>query len=106
MATSKKQRIGILVITAVMVFGTLGSFAILVVENENAQKESETANEAFAEYKKAQEEKKKQAEVYSDKYYASFLPYKDNPAAFDVKSVGAEVTTKDLKQGTGTEIKD
>lgn len=51
MATSKSQRIGIWVIAVVLTIGTIGSFFIMVLENdnlkidqENAQKEAQKAN--------------------------------------------------------------
>lgn len=106
--TPKGQRIGILVIAVVMIVGTLGSFAILIMGNDNALKEREQqAKEYQAEMEKQQkayEEQQKLAAQLSEKYYPIFKEYKDAPEQFDAESVGDKVTHKDLREGTGETI--
>lgn len=108
MATPKKQRIGIWIIAAVMLVGTLGSFAVMVLANENSQKDLAEQQKYYEEYMKQLEEQQKKDEAaakeLSDKYYGEFVKYKDSPATFDESSVGDTVTTKDLKAGDGAEI--
>ncbi len=97
----KVQRIGIFVIAIVMVVGTLGSFAIMVLSTNNAQTEYE---QQAKEQQKALETQQKVAGELSAKYYPVFKEYKSAPAAFDSGSVGAKVTKRDLKEGTGDTI--
>jgi FKBP-type peptidyl-prolyl cis-trans isomerase len=108
MATPKKQRIGIWIIAAVMLVGTIGSFVVMVLANENNQKDLAEQQKYYDEYMKQLEEQQKKddaaAKELSAKYYAAFSQYKDTPAQFDENSVGDTVTTKDLKTGDGAEI--
>lgn len=95
------QRIGILVITVVMLVGTLGSFAMLVLSNDNARSEQERQAE---EQQKALEEQQRQNDELSAKYYPVFKEYQNSPAPFDANAIGDKVTFKDLKEGTGETI--
>lgn len=96
--TPKAQRIGILVIAIVMVIGTLGSFAMLVLANDNAIAEREQlAKEAQEEAEKTQ----KKINELSETYYPVFKKYENRPAAFDADAVGDTVTHVDLKKGDG-----
>ncbi len=95
------QRIGILVIAIVMIIGTLGSFAILVLGTNNQMEESERLQK---EQQRAADEQQKKVNELSAKYYPVFKEYKGAPAAFDAESVGDKVTHKDLKDGTGDVI--
>lgn len=108
MATPKKQRIGIWIIAAVMLVGTLGSFAVMVLANENNQKDQAEQQKYYDEYMKQQKEQQAKADAegkeLSNKYYDQFAAYKDTPAAFEKDSVGDTVTTKDLKVGDGALI--
>jgi len=110
MATPKKQRIGIWIIAAVMLVGTIGSFVVMVLANENNQKDLAEQQKLYDEYMKQLEEQQKvddaAAKGLSDKYYSTFAQYGSMPAAFDESSVGDTVTTKDLKVGDGVEIKE
>jgi FKBP-type peptidyl-prolyl cis-trans isomerase len=110
MATPKKQRIGIWIIAAVMLVGTIGSFVVMVLANENNQKDLAEQQKYYDEYMKQLEEQQKKddaaAKGLSDKYYATFAKYGSMPAAFEESSVGDTVTTKDLKPGDGAEIKE
>lgn len=104
MATPKKQRIGIWIIAVVMLVGTLGSFAIMVLGNENAKIDQKAQEDFYAQYKKQLEEEEKQGAALSEKYYPEFNKYRNVPAEFNKDTVGDTVTTKDLKQGDGALI--
>ena len=108
MATPKKQRIGIWILAAVMLVGTLGSFVVMILANQNSQQDSAAQQKAYDEYMKQVEEQKAAEEaagkVLSEKYYTTFAAYRDAPAEFDKDSVGDAVATKDLKVGDGAEI--
>lgn len=99
MATSNSQRIGIWVIAGVMLVGTLGSFAAMMIEPANQQKDqAELAKQQAAmqqEQQAAAEERAKSAEPL-DGYTA---------AAFDAASV-TELKKEVLVQGTGDVVKD
>ena len=81
MATKSGQRIAIWVITIVMAVGTLGAYFIVILENNNAQREQE----AF----------KKQLEEAN----------KPDPTAYTVKDKVTELKIEDLKVGEGAEVK-
>ena len=110
MATPKSQRIGIWVIAVVLFIGTVGSFAVMVLANENNKSDLNQQNKLLEEYQKQQEEKQKQADAdaakLSLKYYSKFSKYQDDPAAFDASKVGDKVVRRDLTTGGGAEIKD
>lgn len=108
MATPKKQRIGIWILAVVMLVGTLGSFVVMILANQNSQQDSAAQQKAYDEYMKQVEEQqaaeKEAAKGLSEKYYKTFATYGDMPAEFDKDSVGDAVATKDLKVGDGAEI--
>jgi len=100
MATSKAQRIGIWIIAGFMAVGTIGSFAIIVLANSNAQQDQERVKQLTAEYTAATN---KQAKDLSDKYFATLSEYAGRAAAFDAAAV-TELTTEDIVTGTGDDI--
>lgn len=102
MATSKSHRIGIWIIAAVMLVGTLGGFAAMILQPSNAATDENRKNELLADY---QSKVAAQNKELSDKYYSDFSQYASTPAVFDAAAV-TELKTVDLKQGTGEEIKD
>jgi len=104
MATPKSQRIGIWIIAIVMLVGTVGSFAAMVLASQNGKTEQDQQQKLYAEYQKQMEETQKQADVLSGQYYNAFAPYKGTPASFDAATVGDAVTTSDIKQGDGAEV--
>ena len=101
MATGKSQRIGIWIIAVVMLVGTIGSFAVMILANQNAQQEQAKQNEALAEFQKQQDAETKKL---NDEYYPIFKEYEDAPAEFNKDEVGDKVATKDLKEGAGATI--
>lgn len=109
MATPKGQRIGIIIITVVMIVGTLGSFAVMILSMQNSNADTAKTQAAYTKYQADLAEYQKQvaaqATELSDKYYETFSAYSDYPEAFDINSV-SELKTKDLKVGTGATIDD
>lgn len=99
MATSKGHRVGIWIIAVVLTVGTIGSFAVMVLANNNAQQDQQRLIEAYEE---------QQAEVakQSERYYPVLAKYKDTPAKFDAEAVGDSVVKTDLKVGDGATIKE
>lgn len=109
MATTKTQRIGIWIIAAFMAVGTIGSFAIIVLANQNGQRDQARINELTAAYQEdAGEYQAKvdaQAKELSDKYYKTFNKYAKRPASFDAASV-KELSHVDLMAGDGEVLTD
>lgn len=108
-STSKGQRIGILIIAVIMVVGTIGSFAVLILANQNDQQAATRQQEAYAEYQANYEEYSQKLQAQGDElskeYYPVFEQYADRPAKFEIGSVD-ELKTTDLKQGDGKTIDD
>ncbi len=109
MATSNSQRIGIWAIAVIMILGTLGSFFLIVVANQNDVNDQQSLNEMQQKYmKQVQEYQKKltdQASELSKKYYKSFEKYEDQPEKFNADKV-TKLTTVDLKKGDGAVVKE
>lgn len=104
MATSKGQRIGILAIAVIMIVGTIGSFAVMVVANRNDQEEYSRQQTAMKQWQDEYAElQQAQAEELTKKYYPEFSKYSDRPAKFSLDSVN-ELATSDLKEGDGQTI--
>jgi len=97
MAATKVQRIGIWVIAAFMLVGTIGSFVAIVLANGNQQTDKELAQ---AEYSKYQKQVADQETELSAKYFDTFNQYANRPAAFDAAGV-TELKTNDLVVGNG-----
>jgi len=102
MATSRGQQIGIWVIAIVLTIGTLGSFVILILSNDNQAKDSATSQADYA----------KQLADYTAQQKASAKTNADNSVAltgysaapFDAASV-TSLQKEILVSGTGDEIK-
>lgn len=107
MATKKSQRWGILVIMIVMVVGTLGGFAAMILSQKGQQAVAAKYQKALAAYTKEQKTYQAlvdaQAGELSSKYYDTFKQYSDQVAKYDVDSVTA-LSTEDLVVGDGEEI--
>jgi FKBP-type peptidyl-prolyl cis-trans isomerase len=84
-----------------MLIGTIGSFVVMILANQNNQNDQAAQNKALADYQKQVAE---EATKLSAQYYPTFSAYKDSAATFDKDAVGDKVTTSDLKQGDGTDI--
>lgn len=109
MATSNSQRIGILIIAAVLVIGTLGSFLVMILSTEDQQETANRYQKAMSTYQKEQAAYQKIVDArdakLSEKYYPTFKQYASTPAKFAIDSVKSLVT-KDLVVGTGATVDD
>ena len=103
MATQKAQRIGIWIIAIVLLVGTLGSFAVLVLGNANSAKDQTANSELMDAYDEYQKAVAAQATELSAKYYDEFSQYASAPKAFDATGI-SEVGKVDLKVGNGADI--
>lgn len=98
MATSKAQQIGIWVIAGVLTVGTIGSFVIGILANDNQKKDTATQQSQYEAY---QEQQKKAA---ADNAANSVALEGYSAEAFDAASVTS--LQKDiLVDGTGDEVK-
>jgi FKBP-type peptidyl-prolyl cis-trans isomerase len=104
MATQKSQRIGIWIIAAVLLVGTIGSFAVMILQGNNDRTDQQNQQKLIEEYKKQMEEQQKLADQLSAQYYPEFSQFKNAPAEFSADAVGDKLATNDLKQGTGADI--
>ena len=107
MATKKSQQIGIWIIAIVMTVGTLGSFAVMILQNDNKGTDKARLAQLTAEYKVQtdayQAKVDAQATELSSKYFIEFNQYINTPAVFDKAGV-TELKTEDLKVGDGADI--
>ena len=115
--TSTGQRIVIWIILAFTVLSTVALYAGVVVGQNNANQEARKAQDAKTEFDKYVEEQQTEAsemiakqvtpkvEALSDKYFAEFSEYKSRAKSFNKANV-KELSTKNLKEGSGAEIKD
>lgn len=107
MATKKSQRIAIWVIAVVMLVGTIGSFFVIILQNDNAASDQARVQAAQEQYQKAYTEYEKkvaaQGDELSAKYYGEFSPYASRVAAFSKDEV-TELKTEDLITGDGQEL--
>lgn len=90
MATSKSQRIGIWVIAVVLTVGTIGSFFVAILANNNSQVDQKTAQQQYEEMIAKQRASNKPLEGYQAE-------------KFDKASV-TELKVETLKQGDGAEL--
>jgi len=104
MATPKRQRIGIWIIAIVMIIGTIGSFAVMVLANKNSavdQQHLKQVNDQYQrDYKAYQAKVDAQANQLSTTYFNDFNQYATRPAAFDRDSIKS-TSSEDLKVGDG-----
>jgi len=91
MATPRNQRIGIWIIAVVMLVGTVGSFAVMILANNNQLQDQQKQQQAVNDYNKQLKEQAKNNKPL-DGYTAD---------AFDKSSV-TKLDVETLVQGTGT----
>lgn len=107
MSATRGQRIGIWIIAAFMVVGTIGSFLAIILANQNQQTDQARINELTAQYQKEydayQAKVDAQAEELSAQYFATFNQFSTRPAAFDAASV-TELKKEDIIVGSGENI--
>lgn len=122
MATKKSQRIGIWVIAIIMLAGTIGGFAAMIVSPGNSAKdqaafaaEDKKYQEEYAKWSKEQQAVQqayydsldaKAAELgINEKYFAEFSSYASNVKSFEAKEI-TELSHEDLKTGDGEVVKE
>lgn len=107
MATKRSQRIAIWVIAATLTIGTLGSFFVIIIANNNQQANQQRFEQLMAEFQAdyADYEAKvaEQGKELSKTYYSEFSKYQERVKPFDADKV-KELNTEDLKKGTGDAI--
>lgn len=107
MATKTSQRVAIWVIAVVMFVGTIGSFFVIILQNNNAtvdQERMQTLTDAYRKDYEAYEAKAaEQGKALSAQYFAEFNSYATRVAAFNKDEV-TELKTEDLKVGEGADI--
>ena len=107
MATKKSQRIAIWVIAAIMLAGTVGGFAAMMVQPGNDAKDQAALEAAQKEYSDAraqwQEKVDAQASALSDKHFADFSAFASRVSAFSAENID-ELATEDLRVGDGAEV--
>lgn len=111
MATTKAQRIGISIILAVTILGTIGSFAVMILGQENATKDAKQQQQDYADYQKKytdyQAKVQAQADELSAKYYPTFSQYTGSVGEFNMDDAEkGGLKTEDLLVGDGEEAKD
>lgn len=107
MAKLNVQQVGILIITAVMVIGTLGSFAVMILANKNEQQDAAKLQKVSDEYEKTTNEYNSkveaQAKELSKKYYSTLSQFKDYPKKYNRDTI-TKLATQDLIVGKGKAI--
>ena len=111
MATTNAQRIGISIILAVTIIGTLGSFAVMILSQQNAVKDAKIQQEEYDKYQKQVEEYQAkvqaQADQLSAKYHPVFSQYAGQVAEFNLdEAEKGGLKTDDVLVGDGEEVTD
>lgn len=97
MATPRSQRIGIWIIAIVMTIGTIGSFAVMILANQNNKIDQ-------ANYQKQVDEYTKQQKLAEEERQKSLRPLEGYAAeAFDASAV-TELSSDVLVEGDGAEL--
>ena len=102
MATTRGQQIGIWIIAVVLTVGTVGSFLIMILANDNGKKDSAMSQTDQAAQIKAYQEKAKQQAQAAAANSIALNGY--SAAAFDAGSV-TSLQKEILVAGTGDELK-
>ena len=105
MSTSKGQRIGIWVIVVFMIVGTIGSFAIIALSNQNQANDTARMQELQADYQKDMDAYNTKLNDIFKQHFGEVASYKERVSAFDAASV-TELSTEDIKVGEGKELGD
>lgn len=100
MSTTRSQRIGIWIIAVVLAIGTIGSFFVVILANNNSAKDQANAQKQYAEY---QAKVQAQTDELSSKYYPVLSSFANRVSPFNADEV-TSLTTVDLKEGDGATI--
>lgn len=111
MATTKAQRVGISIILVVTIIGTIGSFAVMILSQQNQTKEAQKQQKDYADYQKKYEEYQAkvqaQADELSAKYYLTFSQYTNLVSEFNLdEAEKGGLKTDDVLVGDGEEVTD
>ena len=107
--TSPKQRFFIILIAVLMVGSIVASYAAIVISGSQGSgtSESEVDEAKIAEYEEAYNEVQEEFEEATKGDFEKFIKYKSEVAAYNEAAANENgVQVKDLKEGTGREIKD
>ena len=106
---TKAQRIGIWIIAVVMTIGTIGSFMVVALSNDNQKIDKVRGEQLLSEYQAQAAEYNVKVQVQADElskqYFDSFNQYSGLPSVFNKDTVKDLVKT-DIKVGDGAEIKE
>jgi len=100
MATTKTQRIGIWLIAVLMAVGTIGSFVVVGMANDNARRDQERYNALYSQYQADTDAYK---EKLSEEYFAKLNEQKKRVASFKKEDV-TNLAKTDLVKGDGEEL--
>lgn len=104
------QKIVIYIMLSIMVVGTLAAFLILPFSINQQKKQAEELATAQAELEAKSQEYSDKIEAQrlelSKKHYSTFAEYKNSPDVFEENEAEEKLIKKDLKVGTGEEIKE
>lgn len=99
-STTRMQRIMLWLVALLMLVGTIGSFVVIVIANDNDQKEQARYTQLLAEYQAKQDA---QTEALSTTYKDTLAGYQSRVSAFSADGI-SEVRTEDLLVGDGEEL--
>lgn len=106
-STTRTQRIGIWIIAVVLAVGTIGSFFVIILANNNNAKDQASQQKLQDQYNKLmadyQAKVAAQTAQLSSQYYPVLSQYTGQVAKFDASSVKS-LSTQDLLVGTGATI--
>jgi FKBP-type peptidyl-prolyl cis-trans isomerase len=102
MATSKGQQIGIWIIAIVLTVGTIGSFIVLILANDNSSKDAATNSQSATDQAAAAAAQAKAAAQTNADNSIALTGY--SASTFDAASVTA-LQKEILVSGTGDEVK-
>lgn len=107
MATRKSQRIGIAIILAVTIIGTIGSFAVMILGQQNQEQQAAELKSEQAAYQKQVDDytakQKAQTSQLSTQYYPIFSQYASRVGTFDRDTIKS-LSSDDLVVGDGATI--
>lgn len=103
MATSKAQRFGIWVIVVLMILGTLVSFVIIALANQNDATDAALVQKQQTEYQQAQTEYAEKLHAVFTENFGEYATYSDRVSEFDAEAV-TELQSEDLKVGEGAVV--
>jgi len=106
-STTKAQRFLLWTVAILMLVGTIGSFAMIVIANSNNKSDRARYQDLMSQYQKEyadyQTKVSEQATELSEKYFSIFSPYATRVGVFDKGSV-EDLKTEDIVIGDGEDL--